>query len=308
MYAKAFPVILAKCAKVPVVLTSQGIGPFDHFLDRYIARLILRSASVIGCRDGEGSAAVARGLGAYPFRLVFTGDDSLLLQRTPDARVGEVLKKESIPNDVTLIGVNLRDSSSYHPGYLEQDAAALAWMLDQLIELIGCHVVFIPISYNEADDDRVSAQRIVNAMRFKSLATVISGEYDPTVIMGIVGAMQAAIGTSYHFNVFALSQGVPSVGVYRNGYYEQKLTSVFSLYGMDKYCLDTRKHSPQTVFETIERMIKDNADIRKRLRLRNKELVRLANKSHLLLGDIIAGAKDKSRGVKGVQCEQGKIS
>jgi len=282
LYSKAFPVILAKFANVPVLLTSQGLGPFNHFLDRYIAKRVFKNADIIGVRDDENSKAVVKGVGAQTSKVIHTGDDALLLKPEQDSVLRKILEAEKIPN-AALIGVNLRDASSYSANYAKLLVTSYAQLLDEIVSQPGRHLVFIPISYNYADDDRKSAQQIVKAMRFQDRVTIIRKEYDASQLRGLIGRMNIAIGTSYHFLLFALSGNVPSVGVYQNEYYKQKLQGLFSLFGMQKYCLNMNGDDRKSAETIIEDLFQNNHEIIEMLKSRNEMLQSLSIKAHSLL-------------------------
>jgi hypothetical protein len=114
-----------------------------------------------------------------------------------------------VPTDRPLVGVNFRDASSYHPEFGDQGYDDLAASLDHLIEQNNVHVVFIPITYDPLDDDRNSAASVIDRMKQSRHVTNVTDITDAAELRGLVGRMSLAIGTSYHFLLFALSQHVP---------------------------------------------------------------------------------------------------
>lgn len=268
LYAKAFPALLSKFLKVPVLLTSQGLGPFHHFLDRYVARMLFNYADIIGVRDGRTSKDVVKSLGGEVSKVVYTGDDALLLKPVNNL----IIEKENVPNDSLLIGINIRDASSYSTSYGKPNIILYASLLDTIVREPNRHLIFIPISYNNEDDDRKSAQKIVDAMRFRDQVTIIHNEYSPSELRGLVGKLHFAIGTSYHFLLFALSSNVPSVGVYQNDYYKQKIEGLFSLFDMEEYCLDMNVNDLQTVLSTYNKALQNYDRVVQHLISRNEQL------------------------------------
>lgn len=223
LYPKAFTVLAAAAWKKPVFMTSQGVGPeFSHPLDAAIAGRMFRSCRLVGVRDGESSMKILRSIGVPQDKLVLTGDDALLFHSSAPP--------VPVPSG-RLIGVNLRDSSGYGKKYpkpaLDACAHALRQTLDKHPDL---HAVFIPISYDPHDDDRKSAAAAAEKIALPERTTVITRELDAAQLRHLVGSMTACLGVSYHFLLFALSSGVPSLGLWQNAYYRQKITGLFDLH------------------------------------------------------------------------------
>lgn len=287
LYAKAFPVIIAKLNKVPVILTGQGIGPFSHAMDRIIAKALFKSADIIGVRDGDKSKETINNIFPCNSKIIYTGDDALLMETEDPSHIESLLKIENIPAGITLVGVNLRDASSYSSTYEKPNINIYAGLLDTVVKNGDRHIVFIPISYNEGDDDRKSARQIVEAMQFQDRVTVIQNDYTPSELRGIIGKLNFAIGTSYHFLLFALSSNVPALGVYQNEYYKQKIEGLFPLYGMEKYYVDMNKDGHQYAQIKISDLFRNHVELSRHLTERNEKLQKLSREAYALLAQKI---------------------
>lgn len=253
LYPKAITALALRTLGVPLVMTSQGIGPFDHPLDRWMARRFFRIARVCGVRDGDTSRAVALALGAPPDRVVHTGDDAELLPPADDTAVSAALRTEGVPLDRPLFGVNFRDAASYAAGYADTGHATLAAALDQLIEASGTHVVFLPITYDPADDDRASADRVVNLMKHADRTTVVRARHDAATLRGIASRCTALAGTSYHALLFSLGADVPSLALTKNAYYAAKHEGLLRWFG----CPDARVDMEAIDAGQLARMLTD---------------------------------------------------
>jgi polysaccharide pyruvyl transferase WcaK-like protein len=233
LYPKCFTALVAGWAGIPVWMTSQGIGPFEHPLDRWVAGLFLRRAKVVGVRDGRPSKAAALQCGARAQTLVHTGDDALRLPSASEEEIQAAWKLEGLPEDHSslFIGVNARRSASYSPSYHDQGEASLAHALDRVSEISRAHVVFIPTTYDRDDDDRVSASAVRKLMRHANRATVITRPHAPAVLRGLVAKMDIAVGASYHFLLFALDAAIPCVALGANSYFRAKHAGLREVYG-----------------------------------------------------------------------------
>jgi len=272
LYAKAFVIILSRFLGIPVLLTGQSIGPFTNALDRFVVRLVLNCATVIGLRE-EQSREVLKGFGrSISSKIVITGDDALWLQRAEKTELQELFMKENIPLDTELVGVNLRDSSKYGNNYQQPKFEKFAKVLDHIVAVGNRHIVFIPISYHGGDDDRKSAAEVVDRMKYSERVTIVKGEYGPSEIKALIGSMYCVIGTSYHFSLFALSQSVPAVGIYQDSYYELKLKGLFNLYGLDRYAVDVSCEEIEVLMAKTQEMLLHRDDVVSELRQRNEQI------------------------------------
>lgn len=289
LYSKVFPALVARMAGVPVVLVSQGLGPFHHPVDRFVAWILFSISSAIGVRDGERSQKVVLAISRRSAtRVVHTGDDSLLVAPTPVHDAAAILRFEGVPeHTIELIAVNLRDSSTYMSGYAKPPFALVAEVLDELLEHPGRHVIFVPISYHSEDGDQESARQIMHHMRHSERATVINGEYRPSMIKGILAQTKIAIGTSYHFLLFALSQNIPVVALYQNPYYRQKLEGLCSMYGQEHRCLSLEGISADTLRKSGQDVLDQRGLMSTALSERNGALNRIFHAAHSHIQSLI---------------------
>ena len=67
-----------------------------------------------------------------------------------------------------------------------------------------------------------------------SRASSPSGLFGPRLelpqVKWLLGRARFGLGLSYHFHVFLLSQGIPTIGPYTNPYYDIKLHGVFAAF------------------------------------------------------------------------------
>ncbi len=193
--------------------------------------MMFSACSFVGVRDRDQSGDLLKSIGV-PAELVYhSGDDALLFESDAD-------ELTEFPEGKTLVGVNLRDSSTYQKGFAKAQPEEYAAWLDRIAAKHNVHFVFIPVSYNEQDDDRAIAQKVVALMAAKNRATVIERELDAAGIRKHCAAMDFGIGISYHFLLFSLSAGVPSLLLFQNAYYRQKLEGLGRLYAVDEYVVN----------------------------------------------------------------------
>jgi polysaccharide pyruvyl transferase WcaK-like protein len=202
------------------------------------------------------------------------------VHRTNGQRLEEIIAREKIPANKKLIGVNLRNPGKYGGVCKEQPFDLLVELMDRIALNEENHLVFVPISYNEGDDDRASAEKVRSRMSFGERATVISNCYDAAEIKGIISTVHAAIGVSYHFLLFALSCNVPAVGLFSDEYYRRKNTGLFELYDMQRCCIHLEKpEGISSAVSLLEGLDLNNGTVREKLTKKNLELVALNRSS-----------------------------
>jgi polysaccharide pyruvyl transferase WcaK-like protein len=69
-----------------------------------------------------------------------------------------------------------------------------------------------------------------------------------------------------HFCTFALSSGVPTVGLYNNDYYRAKLGGLFESFGVREYAMASEEISPDQLVERLTECYRDSSRIETVLR------------------------------------------
>jgi len=288
LYAKYFIAEVAHWAGIPVLLTSQGIGPFTHPLDRRVAARLFRNAELVGVRDGTGSISQLQELGAVrPERIFCTGDDACLLSPLPDKQIRQILQQERVPEGKLLVAFNFRDGSRYTGSFTSVAPQRYARILDSILSLGNIHGVFIPVSYNSNDDDRRRAEEIIALMKQRASVTILQGEYGPDQLKSLVGSMHLAIGTSYHFNLFALSGNVPAIGLYNDLYYRKKLTGLFSMYEMNSSCYSLGESSLNEIEAAVRELLERRNEAARQLMETNLKLDCIFRDAHARLAQFL---------------------
>lgn len=270
----------------PTLVTSQGIGPLDNLTDRIVARVFFKSARFIGVRDGDFSKSLILSLGASEDKVHHTGDDALLLNAPPTETVSNLFTAEGIPTNKLLLGVNFRDSSSYKNDHKEDGLDVLASALDFISEEKNAHIVFVPISYDSFDDDRKSSELVASHMKSKNY-TIIKKAYTATTIRGIISNLDICIGTSYNFLLFSLSANKPTIGLYKNNYYEHKHKGLFTLFGQANQCYYTQELNANAIKTIISNAINNKESIGLAIKVENARSADAATKSRAIFDKLI---------------------
>ena len=230
-------IMLAHQHDIPVFMFGQGIGPLSSSRLRRKARKALPQVQLIAARERKRTVPLLRALGVSPDCIHTTGDDAIARVASQRARpIG------------SGIGVNLRVAS-----YSKVSASlcdALASVLSAVAHEYNAPLLPIPINYGRSDSDVDSIREIL------AQAGVASdggrSMQSPEDVMRQAGACRVVVTGSYHGGVFALSQGVPVVGLSRSAYYDTKFEGLADMFGTGCTVLRTdRSDFKQALEEAI---------------------------------------------------------
>ncbi len=200
----------AQSLGIPTALFGQGIGPLEKPELSRLAGRVLRRAGFIGLREPHG-ASLLRTLGIDEGRMRITGDEAIeeaLRHRPPE--LGHAL------------GFNMRMSS--YSGLSEATAGWIRKVVTAAAERRAASICGVPISFYPEEAD---AKALPQSGEPDSTALVPPerggfGAGTPAAVLETVSRCRVVVTGSYHGGVFALSQGVPIVGLVNSPYYAAK--------------------------------------------------------------------------------------
>lgn len=224
----------AKIYGLKVYFTGQGLGPLSTPYRLSILRNFIDLVDRITLRDnGESEELIKYCGGALPVGSS-VGDDA------HDS--GKIHLPRAIDNifdtDGRLVVCQFRPSN-YEVALPDSMWRTIAAQLKQIVEKIGAKAVLISFSYGQMSD-LDAARKIV---KYASHPAIVSLDYQPDYkeARSLLAKADIAIGQSYHFGVFALSENVPFVGLYSNEYYRSKLSGLLSWYDRESWALDEKQ-------------------------------------------------------------------
>jgi colanic acid/amylovoran biosynthesis protein len=196
-------------------MLGQGMGPIDDRHLRRYAAAVLRRVDLIALREARAGRPLLEQLGVDRAHITTTGDDAIEL--------GFDRGQHQLGSN---IGVNLRLSD--YSGVTQPTATEVGEQLRQAAALTSAKLVAIPISSVSEEDDRRSIERFVTGAAF---ASSLGG---PSNIVGVLTAIadcRVVVTGSYHAAVFALSMGVPALGLAASRYYVEKFEGLADQFG-----------------------------------------------------------------------------
>jgi colanic acid/amylovoran biosynthesis protein len=232
-------ILLARSRDTPVYMFGQGIGPIRNSRLWGKAKRALPEVRQISLREKKFSRPILQRLGVSDERISVTGDDAVALayDQHPQS-LGE------------CIGVNLR--VAYYSEVSKNVVGRLASVLSGVSASYEAPLLPVPIAYEGEGSDVNTIRAILNAAGVESDGG--RSLKSPEEVIGQAGDCRVVVTGSYHGGVFALSQGVPVVGLSNSEYYDNKFHGLADMFGAG--CTVVRTERPD--FETtLDKAVRD---------------------------------------------------
>ena len=253
LYPRCLTLIVGGMFNKPIFLTGQGIGPLNNRFARRILAYSVDKALSITLRDYDTSEKLLRELGVNAPRIESIGDDAILLPVTASAKLAEIRTKYF--GGIRRLRIGLHFRVMPYAGTELEVLAMIADLIDRIVEELDVRVILIPMSYTESEDDLKVLAEIRSRIRNRDSVDLLQEVPTPSEMKEIIGYLDYAIGLSYHFLQFALSKGVPAIGMYFNEYYALKLTGLMRFYGLERYALDIRRSGASRIPAMLAELI-----------------------------------------------------
>jgi len=195
----------------PTVMLGQGIGPLEKKAAYEKAKAVLPKVDLIALREGKIGPSILTKMGVKPEKVIVTGDDAIELAFC--ARPVEL---------GTAIGINVRFAN--YSRLNREDIDLLRKTLQTFAKSKSILMLPIPI---EHFSDKVNTYSDSYSIRelLKGFDDFSDGGHSldtPSKVIEQIGRCRLVVTGSYHAGVFALSQGIPVVGLAKSQYYVDK--------------------------------------------------------------------------------------
>lgn len=224
IYERSTIAQLARLFNKPFVVSGQTIGPHLTEADASLVADLLESARLVGLRERDSHAFSAR-LGVPGELLTQTIDDAsfLAIDDAPTVALPER------PYCVVTMAAHING----------EDPAAFDGRMAQLLDSVAAHtgldIVFFA-HYGSMRQDEAIGDTIVHN-RIRARMTAHNARVFPTTDSPAAAALARgaalSISSRYHPAVFAVSAGVPTVGIAVDDYTTTKLTGALGNFGQD---------------------------------------------------------------------------
>ena len=280
----------ALLVKGTLIQLPQTYGPFKSPLARCMARFLLKRSAIIMARD-KTSHGIAAELAGPKRRVLLSPDMAFSLSAALPAGIPLDPPARGISCSPS-IGVNV-NGLMFHGGYSRDNMFGLkldypAYLTQLLLALLkeqSGEIWLIPHTYAGKGDveSDLEASEALRAALPAGRIRIVTGEFGPHEVKGVIGMCGFFIGSRMHSCIAALSQGIPCVGMA----YSMKFHGVFESVGMEEWVVEARKsETAQAVRRTLELF-------RRREEIRGILMAR-ADEARVRLDGIFAGLAEQA--------------
>ncbi len=234
-------IYMAQKINKKTAMVGQGLGPINDLDLISIAKKVFPKLELVGLRESTYSYEIAEWLGARKEDIIVTGDDAVL-----------IAYRNRKTHNGNNIGFNLRVAK--YSNLDTESIVKIKKIVTLLSEKVGGGILPIAISIHEGDSDILSLEGLLD--------TKIKHTYPDSLnsVIDIIGECKIVITGSYHAGVFALSQGIPVIGIAASDYYRQKFEGLRNQFKANSCYIVDMEHSLDLVkFEKIIEKLIDNA-------------------------------------------------
>ncbi len=249
----------------PVIFTGQQIGPLQSRLTKNLLQRALQKAEFMGLREPTDSLLFCKQANLASNRFAVMGDDSFGLPAADSDPVKSFLSRFHLsPGKFLAVNVRVGSYAPSHAEYIQQ----IAGLMSNLSRRYDLPIVVVPIALDMYDSDIVAGHRLSEAVAKDHIQVLDRPEeLTAALVKGILGHAYAAVGVSYHFCTFALSQGVPAICIFDGAYYSQKAKGLSHFWGDERLALPLNKLDLKEATRQASELIEDQK-FREALRVR----------------------------------------
>lgn len=263
-----------------VMLYANGIGPVSGKTNRKLIKNVVNGVDIITLRE-EMSARELESIGVTKPEIFVTADPAFTLEPISENRATEFLKAESVPLDKDIIGVSVRSWANSFSG--EDYVKSVAETCDKFVRE-GKVVLLIPMQFPKDVDISMKVMA-----QMSERAYILSREYSPSEILGIIGRVKVLLSMRLHTLIFAAVRRIPMAGII----YDPKIQYYLSLLEMP--CggdIRTEKLSSDRLYNTLNDIFNNYENYKKRLNSSVTVLEKSAKRNDKLLKKQLDAIRD----------------
>lgn len=285
--------LFAKLLGKPVVIYGGSIPKPKKFriLMEFIYKHVLNKIDLITLRE-EISYQYLIKLGVKNARVFVVPDPAFLLRPVLFNQAKKIMIQEGIQERyMPLIGMttsprrdflafpDINPESSY-----DTHIKIIAEVIDDLINRLDAFVIIIPHCIGFGNDDRIMAKDILQMVKNKTRVKVITNEYGPEELKGLLGQFDLFIGERLHSVVNAMSMCVPSIVI--SNFNDERL-GIIKMLDQEKgfYCLN--RLDANTLISKIDEIWSEREKIKSDLKSKIELIKEQAMLNGKLLKDLL---------------------
>lgn len=202
---------------IPVVMFGQGLGPLSDPDILAASRKILPDVKLLTLRGGRGGSAVAASIGVDPSRILTTGDEAI-----------ELAYESRREEPGGAIGINLRVAS--YSNVSDRMIEGLRPVLHNAARRHNVPLLPVPIAFHAWASDHLAIRRLLQGFEDNTDGGITLDT--PLKVIRQIGLCRIVVTGAYHAAVFAMSQGIPVVGLSASDDYDAKFLGLADQFGL----------------------------------------------------------------------------
>lgn len=253
------------------VLLPQTYGPFKTFRARWLARWVLKRASVVMARDRAGVENVRALLGKAAIDVDIRYCPDLAFALPVSKPEADKIDPPLADDDRPLVGVNV-SGLLFNGGYTRDNMFGLAHdyremattLVRDLLARTDARILLVPhVISEDVESDNIACGEILDSLTKAERARVhlLTQCRDASQVKTQIGRCDFFIGSRMHACIAALSQGIPAVGIA----YSDKFVGVFESVDVADLVVDARSASAKDIAEHCVAQFESRGDAATRL-------------------------------------------
>lgn len=261
-------ILAAERRGIPVVISGIGGGPFRNRILKHLLKSCFSIPRLVTCREATVTPKILRDLGVPHNRIIPVPDDAVFYYPVAAEEAKEwLVKTTSLKLHSGFVGISLM-SSVFRSN--RSNAVRLGEALSRALP--GVQKLYVALS----PDDLEMLSLAASADPCACIMPLSS----PGITKAVIGNALAMISCRYHGCVFALSQGVPTVGIYSEEYWRLKNAGVMRAFDWDGPVLSIDETFGPALKNTLMKVLNRRDGICKSLRRTVDKLRPLAYYAH----------------------------
>lgn len=289
-FFKLYNLFIAKSLNKKTVFYAGTVEEFENKIQSFIGKFILNNIDLITLREKK-SLEYLKKMNLSLDNVHLTADVAYLLDPAPLEQVNNILSIEEINKSKTkpLIGVTVTQEMFYNSfpelktfeKKYNKSLELMSALMDYIVEKYDAQIIFLPhcIGPTKVLDDRIVSLDIISRTNNKNQIKLITQEYTPEELKGVIGQCDMFIGERLHSVVGAISMGIPSIAILhgnnRNGLIEPVLNI--------EWICDAKDINFEFLKEKIDSLWFERDEIKEELKIKMKNMMYDAQLNGLLL-------------------------
>ena len=254
-----------------VIKCAQAMGPFEHNINRALAKLILPKLEIIFARGKEtlrhlesielGNSTQANdvafamnssGVDHLKIKGYLVGGDSRLIGISPSSVIYQYAKKKNIP-------------------YTE----ILSKLCDTVVKEYGFSVILIPHSIRKRtekskNNDLPVIHEIMKTVKHRDKVTAVYDDLNSSELRAVMQHCDLFIASRFHAMISALSEMIPLIVCC----WGHKYNEVMSQFRLEEYTVDYRDLSYDALILKFDKLLHNEPEIRRTIEYYMPEVLR----------------------------------